>query len=501
MPINQTHEDLRRRARNVGLRYKLLISLATLLILFVLVELALCGANLIINRIIFTSPTAIHASVTSGDGTDPMVILAVGDSFTWGGRAPGDESYPSHLFRELSERCPGRSFRVINGGACESNTLAIRRNLPAMLDKHRPDIVLLLTGSANLFSPWDYQYWADPSAVSASRSRLGHLRTVKMLRTLWINGVGHRLMSTAMPLYTRSRAGERLMDDLREGRIGGGSSSPAIEGMWRDHLALGSVRALAAGEEVLNRGRTDRETEAALCSMIQIAADLGRYDDASRWLDRSASSFPDSDYSGNCRSYALLDLCERLMTVQMRRPDLAVGFCLGALHSDPFDYYHYYLLAKALPLQSEVSADDIVRALEQVGDDHPDIRELKFYHDYLEIFRNQQDWERKAGRWIEDDLESIVALCRERDVRLVIGNYPMDYPLANGLLRTVAERHDLEFVDHLSTFQGLEPIGDFLFDDDHCTGKGHAVMARNVFAVLDQTPGFCGPVLSVPHAP
>ncbi len=491
MPTSRTAEEMRHRARNVGLRYKLLISLTTLVLLAICVELVLRAANVVINRIVFTSPTAIHANEASADASDPVTILAVGDSFTWGGRAPGDESYPSHLFLLLSEQCAGRSYRVINGGACESNTLAIRRNLPAMLDKHRPDIVLLLTGSANLYSPWDYQYWAEPDAISASKHWFVHLRTVKMLRTLWINGAGHRLVSTVMPLYTRSRAWERQMDELRVGSIDGSSPNPTVERIWREHLAHRSNAAIDLGLEALARAPQGREAEAVMCSMIEISGELDAFEDAATWLDRSETAFPESDYSRNCRSFYQLDLCEKLMTTRFRRTDLAVNFCLDAVRSDPYDYFHYYLLAKAFGLQSEYRAEDILRELERIGADHPDVRELKFYHDYLDIFRDGGEWERKVARWIEDDLERIVEICRERGIQLVVANYPMDYPLANGLLRSVAERHGLEFVDHLSAFDGLTPKGDYLFDDDHCTGKGHAVMAQNVFAALSRDPDFC----------
>ena len=115
--------------------------------------------------------------------SNDAVILAFGDSLTFGTGAAEDESYPAHL-----ERMIGR--RVVRAGIPGEVTAQALARLPAALDEHAPRLLLLCIGGNDFL-----RRLGNPQAERNVREM------VKLARS---RGVAVMLIGTPEPGFTVS---------------------------------------------------------------------------------------------------------------------------------------------------------------------------------------------------------------------------------------------------------------------------------------------------------
>lgn len=111
------------------------------------------------------------------------IVLAFGDSLTFGTGAAEDESYPAHL-----ERMIGR--RVVRAGVPGEVTAQALARLPAALDEHAPRLLLLCIGGNDFL-----RRLGNPQAERNVREM------VKLARS---RGVAVMLIGTPEPGFTVS---------------------------------------------------------------------------------------------------------------------------------------------------------------------------------------------------------------------------------------------------------------------------------------------------------
>src|SRR5262249_23926141 len=113
------------------------------------------------------------------------VVLAFGDSLTFGTGAREDESYPAQLAR-LAGRRAGRE-----GGPGEVSALGLKR-LPAALDEHQPRLLLLCHGGNDFLRRM-------PAAEAAANVR-------SMIQLAQSRGIEVVLIGTPEPGFTLTPA-------------------------------------------------------------------------------------------------------------------------------------------------------------------------------------------------------------------------------------------------------------------------------------------------------
>jgi len=128
------------------MRRSILVGLAwvasTLFVSLLLLELVLQGA------------AWVRRARDGGMDNEPMErgdvyrILCIGESTTHGF---GATSYPVLLEEELLERNWGLRFRVVNAGEIAVHTTHLRRRLPALIERYRPQMVIAMVGVNDAF--------------------------------------------------------------------------------------------------------------------------------------------------------------------------------------------------------------------------------------------------------------------------------------------------------------------------------------------------------------
>ena len=116
------------------------------------------------------------------------VILAFGDSLTEGVGVTGEDSYPAALTMLAGTR-------VINAGISGETTAEGLARLPAVLDRTRPDLMILLEGGNDILRNHD---------LAATRENLARMIEMAQSRGVDVLLVGvpeKKLFSDTAPLY------------------------------------------------------------------------------------------------------------------------------------------------------------------------------------------------------------------------------------------------------------------------------------------------------------
>jgi len=154
---------------------KILIAAIWILISLVILEAVLQLGALIVKENIWRAKTHwLTANVR---------VLALGDSNTYGLYLPMEDSYPSQLEKQWNTTHPEMPIEIINLGYPGTNSFRLLANLPDILDTFKPDLVLLMIGFNDFWTP------VEPSPktpqLSWTKKMLYHSRVYKLVHMVF----------------------------------------------------------------------------------------------------------------------------------------------------------------------------------------------------------------------------------------------------------------------------------------------------------------------------
>lgn len=166
-------------------------------------------------------------------------VIAIGDSFTWGGGVNFDDIWPKRLERYLRdyENVKGVSYEVLNWALPGTATPSQVRNLRRAASRYRPDLVVLG------YCLNDAEHEADKKAVTALRNKLmpplkpGH----GLKRFLFNNSALFRLLATRFAATRNNRGQVTYYQELyRDAYPGWEATRAALAdlGTWRSESGV-----------------------------------------------------------------------------------------------------------------------------------------------------------------------------------------------------------------------------------------------------------------------
>ncbi|MEW5945073.1 MAG: hypothetical protein AB1742_02625 [bacterium] len=426
-------------------------------------------------------------------GQPDVRIVSVGDSFTYGENVNrATEAYPAVLERLIGRDAPGKNVSVVNLGVCETNTSELYRNLKKWIDAYEPDVVVLLSGSANRFSP--FERFRKGDRYSPLKGFFYNLRIFKMGRIIHLNlrardastgGKSFRELALFALPATRSAVTPTFSHAayvMRWGRREKFDPEDPLHRLWSFKNSGRYDEGIMHALELLHRGEADEV--GVMMALAELYLSNGAVAKTEEVLAAARRKHPRSRMVRNATAYYKLAIGEHLR--KQSEYGKAIGYYLKNIEADPNFPVAYYAMAKVYDLQSLYDSARIHGEMERMLKGNPVYGESELFAGFMKLFADKQNWEAGIENWIYDDLKKAAALCRRRGIKLVIQNYPVAYAMANRVLERVARENSLPFVDNLSAFAALEPEEKYLADDDHCTPAGHRVVAQNVYRVLKE---------------
>jgi len=424
-------------------------------------------------------------------------VLCVGDSFTRGDEVPYDKTYPGQLAKLINQKTDNKEFVVINQGICGYNSRQLLKFLPSWIKHYKPDSIILLVGATNRFNPWGYNLHSEGGIFSSFKNMICDLRISKMIKIISLNLKGRRLHWDSRHILAEDKGdafridGQAMeptrsdiamyhyekMEDLKSP-----IDNDPVSLVWLHHNNGRTQQALQLCHELL---QTDPYSPRVLFAMGCMYLQTGKHQEAAQCYESAFRHNPNSEFALNGLVHFYREMGD--IYVRQGRYGLAIESFLRAIELDPREYDNYYMVSKVYDLQSKYDSVSVFGIFQKMIKANPHLKNNRLFMNYLNLFKDKQDWEAKISKWMEQDLEKIARLCHRKNVRLIIQNYPVSYPMANKVLEEVARRHSLAFVENCAVFNYLtskEKREVYFFDDDHCTPQGHRVMAANIYKTL-----------------
>jgi len=123
-------------------------------------------------------------------GGDPMRILCVGDSHTYGQGVERAQAYPAQLQRALEARHPGQRFEVLNLGVRGVNAAYVAKRLEAQIVRYEPAVVVVWVGTNNMWNTLEAGEGGSARPLAALHRGLLNVKLYRLAVVLWYTRAG-----------------------------------------------------------------------------------------------------------------------------------------------------------------------------------------------------------------------------------------------------------------------------------------------------------------------
>lgn len=209
-------------------------------------------------------------------------ILALGDSNTYGLYLEAQDAWPAQLQAQWNATHSAQAIEVLNLGYPGTNSFRVRENLPALLDKLTPDLVFIMVGFNDFWTPAE-----NLSASSTSRwQELKHHSRLYKLYAMWQRSRIHQQdLSFGSPRPSEHMDTDKLNDP--------GNIEKHLLKMDGDTFYMGTLqgeparnmKALADNLAFMIKTLRARDIDVVL---LTYPSNWGFYPGANKWLKKSA---------------------------------------------------------------------------------------------------------------------------------------------------------------------------------------------------------------------
>jgi len=381
-------------------------------------------------------------------------ILCLGDSFTQGFGAPFNLSYPEQLESMLRKKVPNSKIRVFK--EFYSNSSTVLKNLPSDIIKHKPDLIIIMSGCNDRWNLENCIYFklTRGNLLTKIDIRLSNLRIYKLAKI-----------------------------SLRNLRVLLGISTP-----WFNHEFLDAKEEIKPHAYVLKNPAVAEHFNQGnnyFCS--------GNYDSAFKEFKLAEQLEPDNPYVHFRMACLYLQV--------FSDKELGIKHALLALtYGDSSTLGYVFMLLYDPDAKDNAKNNDAISQMENIIKDRYQGEERAKALRYLKLLCLFGNEKKEIERLLGYNLDRAIAIAKMHDIRVIL----MDYPIAVWQIRDIlpkkARAYGIPFIDNYAIFQAKlkqAPLKreDLFIGDGHCNAAGYNLIAENVYKVLIENKMIHGGVI------
>lgn len=414
------------------------------------------------------------------------VIICVGDSFTESIGSTDGNDYPSQ-FERIINRDTNRHYTVLNFGRSGKNTAQIALEVPVYIKNYNPGLIVLMAGSANYWNYWGY----DKDGADAS------FRFVTFFKLLFQNIQNKRHENVFKPEEYIKRRDEYLLSLKKTNNY----ESPVLKAIrthnydiirkYADscqksgflsekdifHLMLFSS---FSGESehfchLLKNFKTNSEHTKFFLLLVEKSKDSNSikisdfslvYQSVYYYLNELKKSKFDENVLQKCISLNpyLEDAYFQLFSLGYRDISLPGDYNQNRFSIiDTINYYkHLYRLENNNNFINVNIDENLKGGLET----------------------------KKIDQWVSRDIGKVIDICKQNGIKVILMNYPIKnnttlFFSVNGIIKNIAEKNNIPFVDNGQIFDNITiERNSYFISDGHCSDKGYELISNNIYRVI-----------------